>query len=348
MSTSKPPRALILHAANVHCGGGLALLKELAVNRSISFNWVHLDVRAKGILEFPLDVIKYHVKPSILSRFLAEWRLWRNVTINDIVLCFNGLPPLFHLSGQAVVFVQNRILVEQGSLFEYPIKTKLRLLVERFWLRSLQRHATRYVVQTQSMAAALKSIMGEDVEICVFPFANIDSLFLTGNAPNVESKFCFAYVASGEAHKNHAMLLEAWRLLAESSLYPSLALTIDQSQHPLIHAEILRVASEYSLNIVNLGQLTAEGVAELYRCSTALIYPSKTESFGLPLVEAAQYKLPILASELDYVRDVVVPIETFDPNSPVSISRAVRRFLGDAELTVHIHSPEEFLANVLK
>ncbi len=102
------------------------------------------------------------------------------------------------------------------------------------------------------------------------------------------------------------------------------------------------------MSIVNRGQLSADGVAELYQSSTALIYPSKTESFGLPLIEAAQYKLPILDSELDYVRGLMEPIETFDPNSAVSIARAVRRFLGNDEPTVHIHSSEEFLAKVLK
>ncbi len=60
---------------------------------------------------------------------------------------------------------------------------------------------------------------------------------------------------------------------------------------------------------------------------TALIFPSKTESLGLPLIEAASAGLPIIASELDFVRDVCVPNETFDPYSSTSISRAVKRLL---------------------
>ena len=68
----------------------------------------------------------------------------------------------------------------------------------------------------------------------------------------------------------------------------------------------------------------------------------------LPLIEAMYYGLSIIASELDYVRDVFVSVETFDPDSPVSIARAVRRFLGNAELTVQFHSAEAFLAEVLR
>ncbi|MDA9221646.1 glycosyltransferase, partial [Methylophilaceae bacterium] len=76
------------------------------------------------------------------------------------------------------------------------------------------------------------------------------------------------------------------------------------------------------------GYLIHSEIIKLYNQSNALIYPSLLESFGLPLVEASQLNLPILASELDYVRDVIDPIEVFDPTSPISISRAVKRFAG--------------------
>ena len=64
----------------------------------------------------------------------------------------------------------------------------------------------------------------------------------------------------------------------------------------------------------------------LIKCE-AVIYPSYCESFGIPLIEAQKSKTPIISSELDYVRDVCVPVETFDPNSPKSISNAVLRYL---------------------
>ena len=37
--------------------------------------------------------------------------------------------------------------------------------------------------------------------------------------------------------------------------------------------------------------------------------------------------MPVIASERDFVRDVSVPRETFDPVSPRSIAAAVRRFM---------------------
>jgi glycosyltransferase involved in cell wall biosynthesis len=77
-----------------------------------------------------------------------------------------------------------------------------------------------------------------------------------------------------------------------------------------------------------LEQMPPDEVHRLYRCAGALIFPSTAESFGLPLLEAVAAGLPILASESDYVRDIVEPVQTFDPRSAVSIMRAVSRHLG--------------------
>ena len=63
----------------------------------------------------------------------------------------------------------------------------------------------------------------------------------------------------------------------------------------------------------------------LYSQGPVIVFPSYFESFGLPLVEANALDLDIIASELDYVRDVCIPQETFDPHSARSIARAVLR-----------------------
>jgi len=198
------------------------------------------------------------------------------------------------------------------------------------------------------MKNAVPSCLGHDVDISVLPFApSVDSFAPKKISASVR-KYDFVYVASGEAHKNHNNLLEAWRLLANAGLKPSLALTINSQSFPFLSTEITRYTQEYGLNIVNLKQMTAIEITNLYQSSSALIFPSTTESLGLPLIEATQLGLPVLASELDYVRDVIEPVETFDPNSPVSIARAVRRFLGNVEPTVQIRSDEEFLEEVLR
>ena len=54
-----------------------------------------------------------------------------------------------------------------------------------------------------------------------------------------------------------------------------------------------------------------------------------------------------LLEELDYVRDILDPAETFDPNSAISICRAVKRFLKVIDKKTDIVNPEEFINKIV-
>ncbi|OJW50121.1 MAG: hypothetical protein BGO67_01975 [Alphaproteobacteria bacterium 41-28] len=348
MQTTQSKRSLILHAPNIHIGGGLILLRDVLNTKSRSIRWAQVDERSKTTLDLPTQIKKHYVKNTIFSRLLAEYRLWYNAKSTDSVLCFHGLPPLFPICGRVIVFVQNCILLEKNKLTGYPLQTKLRIFFERMWIKIIQRNSYRYIVQTPSMAIAAKRRLGNDLNVTVLPFMpSNDFLSQQKKTKNKQKKFDFVYVASGEAHKNHLNLLETWCLLGEEGLKPSLALTVDPKLYPNLTRTIGRY-EKLGLNIFNFEELQTTDVFDLYQSSAALIYPSLAESFGLPLTEAHQLGLPILASERDFVRDILNPAQTFDPNSPLSIARAVRRFLDAPEPTREMRSTDDFLKEVMK
>jgi glycosyltransferase involved in cell wall biosynthesis len=256
----------------------------------------------------------------------------------DVVLCFGNLPPLLHVSGRVTVFLQNRYLFGRRDLATFGWRARLRLLAERCWLRFRLKHTIQICVQTPTMARELKAETGMQARVLsFFPITTpLDSR-------HELKRFDFIYVATGEPHKNHRNLVEAWKLLAKDGLHPSLCLTLDhkKDRHLLSWVEFeMRTAC---LRIENVGLRSREDLDQHYRESGALIYPSTLESLGLPLLEGAAVGLPILASELDYVRDVSVPVQTFDPGSPVSIARAVKRHLGIAKSPPQPLSPAAFL-----
>ena len=153
----------------------------------------------------------------------------------------------------------------------------------------------------------------------------------------------FFYPADGVGHKNHSNLLQAWQVLAERGLYPRLLLTLA----PADWQRALREsgADEYKLRAVeNLGRISRQQVLAELRGSSALIFPSKAETFGIPMLEATAFGVPIIASERDFVRDVCTPAQTFDPDSPRSIARAAERFCaGDIKPATYFLSAEQFV-----
>ena len=158
-------------------------------------------------------------------------------------------------------------------------------------------------------------------------------------------KFDFIYVADASSHKNHTCLIQAWILLSMDNLRPSLVLTITKSHQKTID-NINMLFKKYKLKIYNFSDLNQKQVGKLYAISKSLIFPSLVESFGLPLIEAYQYNLSIIASELDYVRDVCVPNYTFNPLSALSIARAVKRFIGYKSKDFTLVSAPSFMKQV--
>lgn len=334
---------LMLYAPNVHTGGGFVLLEALleAWPQNVCLTaWLDERVRTRLILP-PNNCIKW-VAPSIKSRLEAEFSLSSAGREQDQVLCFHGLPPLLRNKASLLLFLQNRIYLEKSELSAFSWRTRQRLRLERFICHVFRHRIASFWVQTPSMARALQAWYGvEHATIRVLPFASFAAL----PAHSGHAQWDFIYVADGEAHKNHRNLVEAWMLLAKQGIKPSLALTLS-SRDARLKAWIAQHVQSHELKISDLGQMPHAGVLALYGHARALIFPSTSESFGLPLIEARNVGLPILAGEMDFVRDVCEPVQSFDPRSPFSIARAVRRFLGQAELPQLTVSAAEFLKDL--
>lgn len=341
---------LIIHAPNIHRGGGRTLLfpiLEVAARRYqvVAF----IDAR----LELPDDVqhalVVQRVPPNVPARLWAEWKLARTASAGDCVLCFGNMPPLFRCRGTVHVFVQNRYLVDSVSLAGLPWRIRARTRIERLWLSLFRSHAHRYIAQTHAMQRLVHARLGGRACTTTAVFSGKSGTYpraLSRQPRSIVGGFDFLYPASGDAHKNHATLFEAWKLLAAEGLYPVLRVTLSSPQDDKLCAVIERLTSRDGLRIVNAGFIPHSELCRLYTQVGALIYPSLLESFGLPLVEARQAGLPVLAAERDYVRELIDPDETFDPCSPLSISRAVKRHLRVVTEPLTLVTPEEFLENL--
>lgn len=91
----------------------------------------HLDARLEVPDTFLQKMTIRRVRASILQRLRAEWWLVKKAMSTDVILYFGNMPPLFKLRGWAIVFLQNRYVVEDVSMSGFSLKSKLMLMVER-------------------------------------------------------------------------------------------------------------------------------------------------------------------------------------------------------------------------
>ena len=305
--------------------------------------WINLDERASALVKDCKGIEFYSIRHSILGRLKAELRLSRASRKNDIVLCFHGIPPLLPVRGKVVVFAQNKHHLVSTSLSNFKVNTRFRLTMERLICRLFKGRVHKYIVQTQSMKVALINWHGDNPLVNIMPF--MKKLEKSQIEFKLVKKFDFVYVADGEFHKNHYHLISALVLLAQEKIYPSLCLTLSKRYKDIIKKIDVEIVN-HDLKIHNIGEVSHDEIINLYKSSSALIFPSTIESFGLPLLEATQVGLPILASEKDFVRDVCTPTDTFDPQSPLSISRAIKRYLKITTQPHQVCTGPEFLEEI--
>jgi glycosyltransferase involved in cell wall biosynthesis len=350
----------VLYAPRVFTGGGAVLLGETLaalLRRTDIETHLFLDRRFLAALPslFPsiAEDIRQRAKPlrpGVLSYITAEWCLYRFLRCrpNANVLFFSSLGPLLlprRLRSHCIVFVQNRFVIQSSLNFRFPWYRQLRLILERLLFSWSSKRAGGFVVQSDSMRRRLRET-GHQQPVSLQPFIDrLPPVAQSSAWPDVD----FVYVASADPHKNHDTLLKAWRNLAVEGLYPSLRLTVPQSEPLQIWKEATELNRLYGCKIVLAAPFSQKMTdrAQLYQGARALVYPSFVESHGLPLVEAKEVGLGVVAAELDYVRDAVVPDETFDPASAVSLARAIRRYLKKPEPPVAPQSGEEFVNGLI-
>ena len=127
---------------------------------------------------------------------------------------------------------------------------------------------------------------------------------VTSGAPFLSHPY-FVFVSTIEPRKNHLMLLHLWEKLALrlGAQTPKLVLIGQRGWHydavinlletsPLLKGVVLEVSSCSDIEMVNYLQH-----------SRAMLFPSFTEGFGMPVAEALTLGVPVIASDLPVFKE---------------------------------------------
>lgn len=152
-------------------------------------------------------------------------------------------------------------------------------------------------------------------------FKKLDSETRTQGLAVRKIENSFLYLGTGEPHKNHKRLIDAFCLFYDKYKIGVLTLSVDL-EYPEIYNYILeKTKCQYPIH--NLGYIShRKKVAEEYAKAQFLIFPSLKESLGLPLIESLEFKCKILAANYDYVKEVCIPSYEFNPLDSLEIYKA--------------------------
>jgi glycosyltransferase involved in cell wall biosynthesis len=140
------------------------------------------------------------------------------------------------------------------------------------------------------------------------------------------------YPAQTWPHKNHILLVNAIGMLRDEGVAISLVCTGRLTEH---HKVIQRRVEELGLGdrVRLLGYVGQTHLAWLYQQAAALVFPSRFEGWGFPVVEAFAWDLPVACSSIAVLEEATHDgALRFDPLDPADMASAIRRVVEDDAL----------------
>lgn len=213
----------------------------------------------------------------------------------------------FSMRGEPVLWIYQNVI---GRVIARSLRRADKVIVQSEWLK--ERCSKQYGVPVERIEVERPSAV---------PFE------ISCNGAEKGEEVVFFYPASSASYKNHQVILDACsRLKNEGIDGYKVVFTLSGSEGAL--SESLRARSEEEdLPIQFCGHLDREEMGAAYMKSDALLFPSRLETWGLPLQEAQQFALEIIASDLDYAHETVGgygQASFFDPTNSRELAGLMR------------------------
>lgn len=298
---------ILLDSLYINNSGGKVLLDYLVkkIDENDLDAFYLFDNRCKNDFDYVSVSSKKFLKPSLTQRYNFYKK---NKNKFDVILCFGNLAPPIKTKSTVYTYFHQRIYLDIPDSFSFKQKIafKLKSLVFQYLLKN-----TDFVVlQTSNIKQAflnkIKNIKHSKVlEIPFYEEMPLKKLEVNKNS--------FLYVSSGSPHKNHDLLLDAFKIFYNKYQKGKLIITIDKKHNYLINK--IRKLIELGYPIENVGLISKIELEYYYNSSEFVIYPSLSESFGLGILEGLDTNCKIIGSDLPYLNAVCEPSLKFDPRS---------------------------------
>ena len=204
-------------------------------------------------------------------------------------------------------------------------------------METVLNHAAGVITNSQASLTALQDFADERGAIlpyCTYALLG-DDLLQNGALRSAQRPLAepyFVVVGTIEARKNHLLLLQVWRKLVqiEGDRAPRLVVIGRRGWEAESVIDLLeRCESLQGVVIEHSSCCDAELVGYL-KHAKALLFPSHTEGYGLPLIEALGLGTPVLASDLSVFREIAQDIPDYiDPLDGMAWLAAVQDYAQD-------------------
>lgn len=331
---------IVVSAVGLRQGGTLTILRDclqhlsaMAANGEVR---VVALVHARRLADFP--GIEYIEMPSIIKSWAR--RLWcEYVTMHrlssrlpeaDLWLSLHDTTPRVHARRQAV-YCQTSFPFYRRKLRDFYFNYKIALfsLLTRFAYQVNVHHNRYLIVQQPWMREGLSRLLRVDRSKFIVAPPQRSAIEVTPEPVDAPC-FTFLYPSAPDCHKNVEALCEAARLLEQEvgTGRFKVVLTLSGRENRYTRWLHRRWGGVESVDFA--GYMSRERLYGYYRAAQCLVFPSKVETWGLPISEFGDTGKPMLLADLPYAHGTAAgypAVAFFNPARPAELKKLMQRAL---------------------
>ena len=308
-------KMIVVNATALRSGGALTILHQFIQSTQNDKNYlvfVHpsVDLQSKENIR----IIKID-RTSFLSRILWDFSglnkyLSKYQIRADVVVSLQNTTVRVNQKCSQVVYLHN-IIPFSNYPFRWYKKAELKLILYKyfysFFIFLYADRNTKYIVQSEWFKNVLVKREISSANIQVAAPNMLPKREYNPTKQVVDSEYVNAfYPASALEYKNHIEIVKAIIYLKEHYvLHKPFKVYFTVSSDNSLKLKDFIKNHNLDSNFVFLGDLTYDDVMSFYRDVDLVLFPSKLETFGLPLIEAATLNKKVVAIDMPYSREVL-------------------------------------------
>jgi glycosyltransferase involved in cell wall biosynthesis len=157
----------------------------------------------------------------------------------------------------------------------------------------------------------------------------------TSSSNYITPKNYLLHIGSFEKRKDLSTLIKAFKLVDDPKLKLVLAgaQTINGNSDVLNEIKTFIFQNKLEGKVILAGYVSKDEASTLYKNAKIYVFPSLDEGFGIPVLEALSFSIPVICSDIDVFREIGGDyVEYFKVGDSISLSKKITLILKSENL----------------
>ena len=276
--------------------------------------------------------------------FQLNYLVWKQVFLPikllklkpDYLICPDYVAPIFS-------FKTKRITVIHDSLFwDYPNNYSSIWRKYFISLINLGINEKTHIITTSNYSKKNLLKVINKTTLIDYVYQSFENISIPKR--NLESKLqlpesYILHIGSFEKRKDLITLVKAFHVIKKSESNTKIKLVLAGAQVVNGNKKIIKQIKRYILNndleneILLPNYITKEEASQYYKNALMYVFPSVDEGFGIPIIEAFSYSLPIICSDIPVFREIAnESVSYFNKGNFISLSEKIQTLIDSKDL----------------